>query len=250
MTDERDWAGSNYVRVYQSIRTDEKFKTIYEDDRALAAWLRLLLEADSGYPAPSSIPAGLGRHARTVLTAAGVLRAEGRTYTLSGLAKERQGRAMTGAERSSLWRERHRNGAATGRDVSPVTTGATPRAGAGASVSVYEGTSSSLTEESPERNPLSDAIDYIEARTRRLWSFGVGSKPWETLTADVRDFGWPAVRSAMDALTAPFPDVGQLVFGASNRLHVVEKAPTTTEPDPEWVKSQLAERRKGRTAHA
>ena len=38
MTD-RDWANSPYVRVYQSIRDDDKFRTVYNDDRALAAWV-------------------------------------------------------------------------------------------------------------------------------------------------------------------------------------------------------------------
>lgn len=92
MSDLRDWADRPYVRVYQSVRTDEKFQAVYDDDRALAAWVRLLLDADLAYPAQANLPAGLSRHARQVLTTAGVLISDGRRYTLSGLVKEREAR--------------------------------------------------------------------------------------------------------------------------------------------------------------
>ena len=68
-----------------------------------------------------------------------------------------------------------------------------------------------------------EAIAYIEERTRRPWVFGEGSKLWDALAPDVRDFGWPAVKAAMDAEKAPFPDAGQLVFGAARRLHPIAR---------------------------
>lgn len=88
------------------------------------------------------------------------------------------------------------------------------------------GVSDVSTEEGPGRNPsepLQEAIAYIEERTRRPWSFGVGSKPWETLTADVEAFGWAKVKTVMEGVKEPFPDVAQLVFGASRRLHPIPK---------------------------
>jgi len=47
-----------YVRVYYSITDDEKFAELYDDDGALASWLRLLITADAMYPAAAPIPAG------------------------------------------------------------------------------------------------------------------------------------------------------------------------------------------------
>lgn len=70
---------------------------------------------------------------------------------------------------------------------------------------------------------MSDAIDYIEQRTGRPWQFRPGSQTWETLRADCRDFGEPAVLAAMSGLAVTRPDVGQLVFGASRVLHPIEK---------------------------
>ena len=38
----RDWAESNYIRVYHTIVDDPKFADVYDDDRALSGWVRLL----------------------------------------------------------------------------------------------------------------------------------------------------------------------------------------------------------------
>jgi len=260
---DRDWQDSDYVRIYQSIRDDPKFDTVRDDDRALAAYVRLLMDAEPVYPARASIPAHLRSYARDVLVKAGILQIIGRTYTISGLRKERESRALSGAERSQRWRDRLKGRQAPGdgavtptvtardddvtlRDVDPVTL----RAGAGASASVSYSESSSSTEGGAGGNkgksPLMEAVAYIEARTRRPWVFGQGSKVWDTLEPDVRDFGWPAVRRAMEAEKTPFPDVGQLVFGASRRLHPISGPDKPSEPDPEYVAQQLAERRKAR----
>lgn len=47
---------NKYMRVYFSIRTDERFANIYGNDRALAMWLRLLMDAEMAWPLPATIP--------------------------------------------------------------------------------------------------------------------------------------------------------------------------------------------------
>ena len=70
-------ASDPYVRVYYSIVTDERFATIYSDDKALALWLRLLLTADGTYPAPAPLPRHASAKALQVLIDAGVLEIPG-----------------------------------------------------------------------------------------------------------------------------------------------------------------------------
>jgi hypothetical protein len=86
-----------YVRVYYSIKRDAKFEMVYLDDRLLATWLRLLLEADASWPAPASVP----RHARPAalrtLCEAGLVEMAGLDlYYIHGLQNEREGRSAIG----------------------------------------------------------------------------------------------------------------------------------------------------------
>lgn len=74
--------------------------------------------------------------------------------------------------------------------------------------------------------PLTQVIDYIEDRSGRPWQNRPGSKVWDTLDADIRDFGPDRVIAEMTVLSGHRPDHGQLVFGASRRLHPIEQTPT------------------------
>jgi hypothetical protein len=249
---DRDWAEADYVRVYQTVRDDPKFKTIYHDDRAFAAYVRLLMDADPVYPRRASIPAHLSSYARRVLTAAGVLQVEGPTYTLSGLAKEREGRkARYGKDGTGRPRYQSDSTPTPLREGSePVdettTTSDLARAGASASVSYSEFSSSEGGAGGNQKPPLMEAIAYVEERTRRPWVFGPGSKVWDALEPDVRDFGWPAVKTAMEGEKAPFPDAAQLVFGAARRLHPISGPEKQADPDPEYVKRAVAAQRKAK----
>lgn len=74
--------------------------------------------------------------------------------------------------------------------------------------------------------PLTQVVDYIEDRSGRPWHSRPGSKVWDTLTADIADFGADRIIAEMTVLTGHRPDHGQLVFGASRRLHPIEGTPT------------------------
>ena len=79
-----------YSRVYWSIIDDEKFAEVYDSDRALACWLRLLIAADAIWPAPASIPATSSKTSVALLVRVGLvdLQAGGR-YRIHGLDAER-----------------------------------------------------------------------------------------------------------------------------------------------------------------
>lgn len=84
---------STYSRVYHSIVDDPKFATVYDDDRKLATWLRLLLVAEQAHPASAYIPAGTNRAAVLALSEAGLIDlGTGSRFRIHGLDAERQRR--------------------------------------------------------------------------------------------------------------------------------------------------------------
>lgn len=248
-----------YVRVYYTILSDERFDSVRDDDSCLATWLRLLLIADAMWPAPADLPRRVGKGAlRTLVTAGLVEFVTGERFRIHGLDQERERRK---AEQRTGGHVRAMTGA-RGLDGRYLPAGSPPlESTAGppplATTDGHHKNQLSLDEQrraepsvaaparegNEEPHPLMEAIRDIEVRTRRSWVFGEGSKLWDTLSADVRDFGWPAVHAAMEQEKAPFPDAAQLIFGASRRLHPISGPEKQAEPDPEWVAKQLAERR-------
>lgn len=85
----RDWSDSDYVRIYHSVKTDEKLGAVYHDDRLFSWYVRLLLEAHLCYPTPAFIPRSLPERVLRGLVERGVILVTGDFYTVSGLVKER-----------------------------------------------------------------------------------------------------------------------------------------------------------------
>jgi hypothetical protein len=86
-----------YVRVYYRIIDDPKFESVFEDDRALATWLRLLLTADATYPAPAPMPIGSDRKAVQKLVDVELVDLlPNHRYRMHGLAAEREQRSEHG----------------------------------------------------------------------------------------------------------------------------------------------------------
>lgn len=107
MNDER------YVRVYYSIRTDPKFEAVYGDDASLAAWVRLLLDADAVWPAPASIPKSCKPGAFRRLVDAGIVDAlPGHLFRVHGLDAERDKRGQSGRNAAAMrWHSARTNAA-------------------------------------------------------------------------------------------------------------------------------------------
>jgi hypothetical protein len=81
---------ARYVRVYHTILDDERFREVYDDDHALALWLRLLLLADAIWPMPAHLPHGHRRAALARLVKAGLIElVDGGRYRVHGLDAER-----------------------------------------------------------------------------------------------------------------------------------------------------------------
>lgn len=79
-----------YSRVYWSIVDDPKFSHVYDDDRALATWLRLLLLADQAYPASATLPRGVNEKALRILVGAELVDlGSGHRFRIHGLDSER-----------------------------------------------------------------------------------------------------------------------------------------------------------------
>jgi hypothetical protein len=85
-----------YSRVYWGIVDDDKFQTVYDDDRHLATWLRLLLVADQSWPASAHLPAGCRRSSVAELERVQLIDLAGNRYRVRGLDAERGRRAEAG----------------------------------------------------------------------------------------------------------------------------------------------------------
>ena len=119
-----------YSRVYWRAIDDTKFASVWDDDHALSAWLRLLVAADMAWPASATLYHGVRRAALKVLCEVGLvdMQAGGR-YRIHGLDKERAARARAAsAAASARWDDDeppHPSGNADG--MRPHPSGNPPR---------------------------------------------------------------------------------------------------------------------------
>lgn len=122
-----------YVRVYYRIIGDERFANVYDDDAALALWLRLLLAADAIYPAPASFPRRIRAVPLKKLVDAGLIEVlNGDRYVVHGLNGER-GRRQDQARRAANTRwDKHGSGPASdaGASHAPMLAHSVSNAGA------------------------------------------------------------------------------------------------------------------------
>lgn len=113
--DWRDWQDAEYSRIYHTVVDDPKFEHVFDDDRRFAAYVRLLMAAESAYPSPAPLPRWLADDVLEHLTETRILEVVRRTsYRIVGLQAEREGRAtgrqvggkarIVNAERDALGR--------------------------------------------------------------------------------------------------------------------------------------------------
>lgn len=224
-----------YSRVYHDVTgLDPKFDTVYPNDRNLATWLRLLIYHDAVFPALPPIPEGTSRAALTELVRVGLVELCGyRQYQIHGLPAERARRAeagRAGGVASGLSRrtivERPLNDSLNDVHRSPGT--------------IVEPAKQSIAKQSIDEHlgALADLPEYLEGRTGRSWSYRPGSRVWDDLEANVRDFGPERVTAVMDAIQIDHPTPAQLVFAADNALH-----PIPSQKDAERAEREGEERR-------
>ena len=90
----RDWADAEYSRIYHTVIDDPKFAEVFDDDRRWAAYTRLLMAAESSYPAPVPLPRWLADDVLEHLVSVRILElVRGSSYRVVGLKAEREGRS-------------------------------------------------------------------------------------------------------------------------------------------------------------
>lgn len=83
-----------YSRVYWSVVDDPKFTAVYDDDRHLATWLRLLIAADAIWPASPTLPVSARKTSVQALVDAGLIDLlPSHRYRVHGLDAERNRRS-------------------------------------------------------------------------------------------------------------------------------------------------------------
>lgn len=172
-----------YVRVYYRIIDDPRFESVYDDDRLLATWLRLLLTADATYPAPAPIPANVNRRAFGQLVQVGLIEATtAHRYRVHGLTAEREKRSDAARAAANA---RHGKGNPPD-DASPPApamrphSGGTPPASNGADVTKMH--SEPLLSEPIRATPLLAGISEMtttdeEAKAALDARWGKGKRP-------------------------------------------------------------------------
>jgi hypothetical protein len=192
-----------FVRVYYSIIDDEKFATVYADDRRLATWLRLLIAADAMYPAPAPVPRAC--HAPTLAHLVGLRLVElvgAEHFRVVGLAKERSGRYAGGR----------------GRKQYPSDTNSESESGSesgGTPVRRNLTRPDQTSQSRPDQTDDADALDtYHELTGWRPW----GQFSGDALKGAIRDYTDAATSAALRAEAAVDGDRGTLLKRALTRL--------------------------------
>lgn len=208
-----------YSRVYWSIVDDPKFVGIYDDDRHLATWLRLLIAADALWPASCPIPGNARKASVTALVDAGLIDlGTGYRFRVHGLDAERG---------------RRRDAARTPPKRSPDGTQTGPERDlrAGPKTRRDELRRDETSQPAREGLPNLDrpALDALEQRTGHVAS-QAGERQLSEYDRLVGDHGLAPVLAAFDAVSGGTRmSARQLVWGA---VKVLEPFVEPVRADP------------------
>lgn len=234
-----------YSRVYWRAVDDPKFVDVWDDDRALATWLRLLVYADMAWPASGSLYHGIHRPSLEKLVRVGLVDVQGSTrYRIHGLDKEREQRST------------HARGAAVARHEQPASN---PRASGEHPVSSAQGMPSQAEQSKdkqstqvralPDISP-EDGLPHIGEETQkvgeRLTGRGIlsaGDKQLTELDRLIEDHGEAKVQAAMSAVAdGKQMTWRQLIWGAMKRLEPIPVASRKDDVEEEnrarWAKER------------
>lgn len=248
-----------YVRVYYRIIDDPRFEHVYDDDRALATWLRLLLTADAMHPAPAPIPVGVRKPSLDKLVAAGLVDTlPGGRYRFHGLAAERARQSARGRAGAVARWESERNAAAdtdamrthTERNATTKHDAmhSAPLPPLRSSPSAPRGTrapDASANGVSPEIQTLQGLAEELTGQAFVMVNThsGLGAK---TIHEHLDKHGLAAVVTAWRTIAEriPSPTFRQLVLGADDLLNPV---PRGERVDPKAERAELLARLKAAT---
>jgi hypothetical protein len=186
--------------------TDRQFRRLIEV-------IALAIRGRGELPPAKALRARLGPREFDFLVSEGDLSIEYDVVTLHKWPTYQAKVDRTNTERQARYRER-RNALSNG-----VSHGLLPTS---TSSNVTEDPLTGETPPAREGSPMTVAIGYIGDRTRRDFQYRPGSKVWDTLEADLRDFGpvdWQKAAEQVERQRGE--DVGQVVFGATKILHPI-----------------------------
>ena len=183
----QEWAEADYSRLYHTLLDDPKFATVYDDDRRWAWYTRLLIAADSTYPAPAPLPRGLPDDVLATLTELEVLVIlRGSHYRIKALQSERErrktGRAAGGHARVAGAQRDER-----GRLLAGAVAGVAGLAGSDAGSSNGPATAGPASPAKPsrvrdEKESLSRENPDARARLRRADIAALHDRGWKRVT--------------------------------------------------------------------
>lgn len=252
MTDVRDWAESDYSRIYHAIFRDPKFAKIRSDERLFGAYGLILVFADMTYPNPTPVPAGVSKGSVKALVDAGVVEVDSGLCTLPALVKERSARFGSGRGRPRYPSDQRpprsgpdgpSPGDGTGAPPEPPRSPVGGDAGAVSESSRRESeahargrtSGSVLYSVSPVEGGVGeDPLDAVERwLSERHIGAAPGSSTHTTLVRLVDQHGAPAVIAAFVQLAADNPgmrDAAQWVFGVRKYLNPIPGGPSSHAP--------------------
>lgn len=237
-----------YSRVYHEAIDDPKFGKVWDDDHALAAWLRLLVAADMAWPASATLYHGIRKAALKALTDAGLVDMQtGGRYRIHGLDKERNARSDAARRAANFLHHGNADGVPAPSDedweedadaVHPHDLGSAGRSAETMPRQDEQRKDEKRRDETSKSNgarPPADAFDVmmvVEDLTRSRFGYREGHRIHDTLVADVGNHGAAAIADRYRAFRATSPgpvDAAQLVFGVHNALHPLTSAKPLTD---------------------
>lgn len=209
-----------YSRVYWEAVDDPKFSDVWDDDHALATWLRLLVAADQAWPASATIYHGIHKSSLDKLTRCGLVDMQGASrYRIHGLDAEREARSTKA--RDAVQTRYVRTTDVTPQGNQPPTKGV-PRQ----EETRREETSTGQHPSAPAADDPDDDITTLqklaESLTGTPYGFPRHSGMGEKVGVMVRKHGLGAVEEEWRRIAAEergMPTVRQLVLGADNALN-------------------------------
>jgi hypothetical protein len=232
-----------YSRIYHSVEDDPKFLTVYDNDRMLATWVRLLIEADKAHPSTAHIPEGTNRTAVRALADLGIIDlGTGSRYRIHGLDAERAARSHA-ARVGGLASGRSR---AVGTSVEQPLNDRSPNGELNTrrveTRQDEQGDGSNGTY--PDDGPRDSQDRYYELTLYRPWGIWSGEK----LLAAERDYGRAETIAALEAEWTISQDrktildrvLARLARAADLEKQAKKSRPRPSRPDPEaaYVESQ------------
>lgn len=227
---------NDYCRVYHTIVDDEKFAEVYDNDAALATWLRLLIIADQAWPASAHLPGNVKRRTVELLERVGIIHTQpGWRYRVHGLDAEREKRAQSARDAAA---KRWHSGSNAPASDTRMPSRAEPSKAEPSHLRAPEGW--------PHLD--ADAVAGLEQRTGQPWSLA-GDKQLAELDRLIGDHGAAKVFAAFDAVSEGKRMTARQLIWPALRLLEPFPDPKAAAADDSAERDRAASRRRSEATY-